>query len=166
MTDLARQTANAVASIAAQLTARGLYMVTAESCTGGGIAAACTDLSGSSAWFERGWVTYANAAKTQDLGVAESLIQTHGAVSEPVAAAMARGAQARAGVGVSVATTGIAGPTGGTAAKPVGLVWFAWCVGDQLWTEQQVFSGDRAAIRAAAVAHALSQLQKQLAQHN
>lgn len=158
MNPLTPSLADTVQQLAAQLMQRQQQMATAESCTGGGIAAACTDLSGSSAWFERGWVTYANAAKTTELGVPDDLIRAHGAVSEPVAAAMARGAQQRAGVHASVATTGVAGPTGGSLEKPVGLVWFGWCVGTQLWTESQHFEGDRAAVRAAAVAHALARL--------
>ena len=150
--------------LAQVLGARQLSLCTAESCTGGLISASCTQLSGSSAWFERGWVTYANAAKTTELGVPDDLIRAHGAVSEPVAAAMARGAQQRAGVHASVATTGVAGPTGGSPEKPVGLVWFGWCVGTQLWTESQHFAGDRAAVRAAAVAHALARLHTYLTQ--
>lgn len=158
MKEMTMSIADSVQQVATLLVQRQQQMATAESCTGGGIATACTDLSGSSTWFERGWVTYANAAKTTELGVSEDLIRTHGAVSEPVAAAMARGAQERAGVHVSVATTGVAGPTGGSPDKPVGLVWFGWCVGTQRWTESQHFQGDRAAVRAAAVAYALKRL--------
>jgi nicotinamide-nucleotide amidase len=103
-------------------------LATAESCTGGMIAAACTDLAGSSQWFERGFVTYSNEAKTELLGVPAGLIATHGAVSESVARAMALGAVAHSRAQVAVAVTGIAGPTGGTADKPVGTVWFGWNV--------------------------------------
>jgi nicotinamide-nucleotide amidase len=137
---------------------RGWHMATAESCTGGLIAAACTGLAGSSDWFDRGWVTYSNAAKSQLLGVPADLIERHGAVSEPVARAMALGARERAGVQVAVAVTGIAGPDGGSADKPVGTVWFGWCAGDRVWTAQQCFSGDRAAVRAQTVAYALARL--------
>ena len=133
-------------------------MATAESCTGGLIAGACTDLAGSSAWFERGFVTYSNEAKTAMLGVDAALIARHGAVSEPVARAMAEGALAHSRAQVSVAVTGIAGPTGGSAAKPVGTVWFGWCVQGQVTSELQRFDGDRAGVRAAAVRHALQRL--------
>ena len=148
--------------LASTLLARGWMMATAESCTGGMIAARCTDLSGSSQWFERGFVTYSNAAKSELLGVPAELIAQHGAVSEPVARAMAGGAVRHAHAQVSVAVTGIAGPTGGSADKPVGTVWFAWCVNEQLSSERRVFGGDRAAIREATVAHALQGLLKQL----
>jgi nicotinamide-nucleotide amidase len=133
-------------------------MATAESCTGGLIAGACTDLSGSSAWFERGFVTYSNAAKTGMLGVDAALIDTHGAVSEPVARAMAEGALRRSLAQVSVAVTGVAGPTGGSVDKPVGTVWFGWCVNGATTSERQRFDGDRAAVRQATVAHALAGL--------
>ena len=149
--------------LASTLLARGWMVATAESCTGGMIAARCTDLSGSSKWFERGFVTYSNAAKSELLGVPAELITQHGAVSEPVARAMADGAVRHAHAQVSVAVTGIAGPAGGSADKPVGTVWFAWCVNEQLSSERRVFAGDRAAIREATVAHALQGLIKRLA---
>ncbi|QBK04116.1 CinA family protein [Hylemonella gracilis] len=149
-----------VQQIAAQLLTRGWMLATAESCTGGMVAAACTDLAGSSAWFERGFVTYSNAAKTELLGVDAALIEAHGAVSEPVARAMAAGAIARSAAQLSIAITGIAGPTGGSADKPVGTVWFGW--GAQLGTgtpllraERLQLPGDRAAVRATATEHAL-----------
>lgn len=137
---------------------KGLFLATAESCTGGMIAAACTDLAGSSAWFERGFVSYSNAAKTQMLGVDAALIEQHGAVSEPVARAMAFGAIRYSAAQVSVAVTGVAGPTGGSAAKPVGTVWFGFSVAGQLLSEQRCFSGDRAAVRLATVQHAFKRL--------
>jgi nicotinamide-nucleotide amidase len=140
----------------------GLLLATAESCTGGVIAAACTDLSGSSAWFERGFVTYSNAAKTQMLGVDAALIAQHGAVSEPVARAMAFGAIRHSAAQVSVAVTGVAGPTGGSAAKPVGTVWFGFMVAGTLTSERMLFDGDRAAVRAATVRHAVSGLLSRL----
>ena len=136
----------------------GLFMATAESCTGGMIAAACTDLAGSSAWFERGFVTYSNAAKTELLGVDTALITQHGAVSEPVARAMAFGAIRHSHAQVSVAVTGVAGPTGGSIEKPVGTVWFGFSVAGQLLSERQCFAGDRAAVRIATVRHALKRL--------
>ncbi|TXI66325.1 MAG: CinA family protein [Limnohabitans sp.] len=148
--------------LASTLLARGWMVATAESCTGGMIAARCTDLSGSSQWFERGFVTYSNAAKSELLGVPAELIAQHGAVSEPVARAMAGGAVRHAHAQVSVAVTGIAGPTGGSDDKPVGTVWFAWCVNEQLSSERRVFDGDRAAIREATVVHALQGLLKRL----
>jgi len=141
--------------LADTLRARGLMLATAESCTGGLIAAACTDLAGSSDWFERGLVSYSNAAKTELLGVPAGEIQQHGAVSEPVARAMAAGALARSAAGVAVAVTGIAGPGGGSVAKPVGTVWLAWAGPWGVQAELQVFPGDRAAVRQATVACAL-----------
>jgi nicotinamide-nucleotide amidase len=137
-------------------------MATAESCTGGLIAGACTDASGSSDWFERGFVTYSNAAKTELLGVPAELIEAHGAVSEPVARAMAAGAILHAPVQLTVAVTGVAGPTGGSADKPVGTVWFGWATPAGSFTEHRRFDGDRAAVRAATVRHALAGLLQRL----
>lgn len=145
-------------ALAQALQARGWMLATAESCTGGLIAAQCTELAGSSLWFERGFVSYSNAAKTELIGVPAALIAAHGAVSEPVARAMAQGALQYAQAQVSVAVTGIAGPGGGSADKPVGTVWLAWCVAGQLSSERCVFGGDRAAVRAATVQHALQGL--------
>ncbi len=136
----------------------GWFLATAESCTGGLIAATCTALAGSSAWFERGFVTYSNAAKTELLGVDAALITAHGAVSEPVARAMAQGALTHARAQVAVAVTGIAGPAGGSADKPVGTVWLAWATPHGIDTEVLVFPGDRAQVRAATVHHALQGL--------
>ncbi|VTU38190.1 Nicotinamide-nucleotide amidohydrolase PncC [Variovorax sp. PBL-H6] len=147
-----------VLQLAELLQHQGRMMATAESCTGGLIAGACTDLSGSSNWFERGFVTYSNAAKTELLGVDAALIAAEGAVSEPVARAMAAGAVARSAAQVAVAVTGVAGPTGGSAEKPVGTVWFGWSVGGHVHTERRRFEGDRAAVRAATVNHALQTL--------
>ena len=153
-----RQVAEYVQKLAQRLPARGLLLTTAESCTGGLIAGACTELAGSSVWFDRGFVTYSNAAKTELLGVPAALIDTHGAVSEPVARAMAEGAVARSQAQCSVAVTGVAGPTGGSADKPVGTVWFAWRVAGHTTAELRHFDGDRAAVRAQTVAHALAGL--------
>jgi nicotinamide-nucleotide amidase len=147
-----------VEQLAARLLARRWLLATAESCTGGLIAGACTDLSGSSNWFERGFVSYSNAAKTELLGVPAALIEQHGAVSEPVARAMAAGALRHSTAHVAVAVTGVAGPTGGTTDKPVGLVWFGFALPDRVLTEQMNFAGDRATVRAATVHHALSRL--------
>jgi nicotinamide-nucleotide amidase len=144
--------------LATRLVDTGRMLATAESCTGGLIAAACTDLSGSSNWFERGFVTYSNAAKSESLGVDPALIAQHGAVSEVVARAMAFGAIRHSNAQVSVAVTGVAGPTGGSAEKPVGTVWFGFQVDGQLTSETLLFPGDRAAVRDATVRHALRRL--------
>ena len=133
-------------------------LATAESCTGGLIAASCTEWSGSSVWFDRGFVTYSNAAKSELLGVDPPLIQTHGAVSEAVARAMVMGALARSAAQVAIAVTGVAGPTGGSAEKPVGTVWFGLAVPGQVVTECCLFAGDRAGVRAATVQHGLQRL--------
>jgi len=137
-------------------------MATAESCTGGLIAGACTELSGSSNWFERGWVTYSNEAKSELLGVDPALIENYGAVSEQVARAMAVGAIRRSeGLAhVAVAVTGVAGPTGGSAEKPVGTVWLAWSVQGQLSSTLHHFPGDRRAVRQATVLQALRRLRE------
>jgi nicotinamide-nucleotide amidase len=152
-----------VEQLATALKARGQFMATAESCTGGLIAGACTDLSGSSDWFERGFVTYSNAAKCEMLGVPAALIEAHGAVSEPVARAMAAGAVVNAHAYWSVAVTGIAGPTGGSADKPGGTVGLGWATPTGVFTERQHFAGDRSAVRQATVAHALAGLLQRLA---
>ena len=144
--------------LAQALLARGWMLATAESCTGGMIAAACTDLAGSSQWFERGFVSYSNEAKQELLGVDPALIAQHGAVSELVARAMAFGAVRHSRAQVGVAVTGIAGPTGGNAQKPVGTVWFGFQVDGRLSSELRHFDGDRAAVRAATVRQALQRL--------
>lgn len=151
-----------VLTLARELKRRGLMMASAESCTGGLIAGACTDVSGSSEWFERGFVTYSNAAKVELLGVPPELIAQHGAVSEPVARAMAAGALAHSPAQLTVAVTGVAGPTGGSVDKPVGTVWFGWATPAGTFTERQRFDGDRAAVRAATVQHALAGLLQRL----
>lgn len=137
---------------------RRLQLATAESCTGGGIAEAVTRTPGSSAWFGHGWVTYSNAAKQAQLGVPTELLAMHGEVSEAVVRAMAEGARQRAGADWAVAVSGIAGPEGGSPGKPVGLVWFAWAGPERCISEACVFSGDRAAVRAHSVNHAMAQL--------
>lgn len=136
--------------------ANGIMMATAESCTGGLIAACLTSIAGSSTVFEAGFVTYANAAKETMLDIAPSLIRTHGAVSEVVAKAMARGALEHSAAGVAVAVTGVAGPGGGSAEKPVGLVHIAAATADgALLHRAPVFDGDRTAIRDQAAREAL-----------
>jgi nicotinamide-nucleotide amidase len=141
------------------LTRRRLVAATAESCTGGLIAGAITDVPGSSGWFDRGFVTYSNVAKSEMLGVRAETVATHGAVSEETAAEMARGALERSGADLAVAVTGVAGPDGGTPAKPVGMVCFAWARrGGSVDTTTRRFEGDRAAVRAATVAAALQGL--------
>ena len=144
--------------VADLLLKKQLRLVTAESCTGGLIAAACTDLAGSSAWFERGFVTYSNAAKTELLGVSERVLRRVGAVCGPVAQAMAEGALAHSHAQVAVAVTGVAGPSGGSPAKPVGTVWFGFALPGQVLTEKCHFDGDRATVRQATVRHALARL--------
>ena len=150
--------AQAVARLADLLLERGWKLATAESCTGGMIAAACTDLAGSSNWFERGFVSYSNEAKSELLGVDPALIATQGAVSEVVARAMAFGAIRHSHAQVSVAVTGVAGPTGGSVEKPVGTVWFGFQVDGLLTSETRRFPGDRAAVRETTVRHALDRL--------
>ena len=150
--------------LATQLLHRRWKLATAESCTGGLIAAACTEQPGSSDWFERGFVTYSNEAKTDLLRVHPALLEAHGAVSEVVARAMAAGAIRQSRALVSVAVTGVAGPTGGSAAKPVGTVWFGFMVDGRLSSETRCFKGDRAAVRGATVDHALARLLELLAQ--
>jgi nicotinamide-nucleotide amidase len=152
-------TPDLVVALAALLQRKGWMLATAESCTGGLIGAACTELAGSSVWFERGFITYSNEAKTQLLGVDAATIAAHGAVSEPVARAMATGAIAHSAPSrVALAVTGVAGPTGGTSEKPVGTVWFGWSVDGDVRTERRRFDGDRATVRAATVRHALQTL--------
>ena len=145
----------AVAALADALRQRGWRMATAESCTGGLIAAACTALAGSSDWFERGHVTYSNAAKTALLGLPPALIEAHGAVSEEVARAMVEGTLRGAPVQLALAVTGIAGPGGAVPGKPVGTVWLAWGTADRIDAERLQLPGDRAAVRAATVRAAL-----------
>ncbi|MBK1717595.1 CinA family protein [Thiocystis violacea] len=144
------------ARVGEQMRARGSMLATAESCTGGWIAKVVTDLAGSSAWFDRGFVTYSNAAKQEMLGVDADLLETHGAVSEPVVKAMVAGALARGRAEVAVAVSGIAGPGGAVPGKPVGTVWLAWgLAGRQPLARCLRLEGDREAVRAQAVQAAL-----------
>ncbi len=146
------------------LSARGLRMATAESCTGGGVAHALTSIAGSSQWFECGFVTYSNESKQQMLGVAEPLILEHGAVSDAVVQQMSRGAVENSQADVAVAISGIAGPDGGSTEKPVGTVWFSWYIApdNEWWSECCHFEGDRASVREQAVLYALEGLNEQL----
>lgn len=154
--------AGLVRRLARRMLARQQQLATAESCTGGLIAKSITDLPGSSAWFERGWVTYSDRSKRQELGVAGGLIKRHGAVSEPVARAMARGVLRFSRAHVAVAVTGIAGPDGGSAEKPVGMVWIAWAwrelSGLRVETRRFDFRGSRNAVRRQAAAAAFKGL--------
>lgn len=158
-----------IETLAHGLLQRGWMLATAESCTGGMVAARCTDLAGSSQWFERGFVTYSNEAKHELLGVDMALIKAHGAVSEEVARAMALGALRHSRAQVSVAITGVAGPGGGSADKPVGTVWLAWAApsdsgptvgSDTAFVKTRLchFDGDRGAVRQATLAQAIQGL--------
>ena len=143
--------------------AQGLRVAVAESCTGGLLAKCCTDLPGSSDWFECGWVTYSNEAKSQFLGVGPELIKREGAVSRAVVEAMAAGALERAQCDLSCAISGVAGPSGGTEHAPVGCVWFAFLrAGGEVRSERRDFSGDRDAIRRESVLHALRRLAEEI----
>ncbi|NIB39688.1 CinA family protein [Pseudomaricurvus alkylphenolicus] len=148
-------------SLGRELLQQGLVLGTAESCTGGMIAAAITDTAGSSAWFEEGLVTYANQSKQRLLGVDEAVLDQHGAVSRPVVEAMVAGVLAR-GADVAVATSGIAGPDGGSADKPVGTVWLAWGTAQGTHSQCEVFAGNRRQVREQAVLFALNGLMEQL----
>ena len=132
-----------------------MTLVTAESCTGGGVAQAVTMISGSSAWFDRGFVTYSNASKEEMLGVSPDTLEMHGAVSEQTVREMAEGALQYSRAQVAVSVSGVAGPTGGSPEKPVGMVWFAWGTSESVRAECHHFSGDRDAIRAKSVQIAL-----------
>lgn len=151
MTELAEKVGEALKS-------KRLLLSVAESCTGGGVSCALTEIPGSSEWFDCGFVPYSNSAKTEMLNISASLIAQHGAVSEEIAAAMAEGALANSEAHVSISTTGIAGPSGAVPGKPVGTVCFGWRVGGVTHTERKVFSGDRHAVREQTVAHSLNRL--------
>ena len=144
------------------LQAQGATVTTAESCTGGWIAKAITDIAGSSAWFERGFVTYSNEAKQQMLNVNPSTLAHYGAVSEEVVREMALGALISSKADYALSISGIAGPTGGSEEKPVGLVWFGLASKKRIWAESKIFNGDRDQIRAQAVQHAVQLLLSKL----
>lgn len=148
-----------IPALAATLLEKKLLLATAESCTGGGVAQACTELAGSSDWFIGGFVTYSNEAKARMIGVPAEMIAEHGAVSEPVARAMAEGVLTHSEATISVSITGVAGPGGGSAEKPVGTVWFAWAMqGRATISECSLFSGDRASVREQSVVYAIQGL--------
>jgi nicotinamide-nucleotide amidase len=144
------------AQVGGALKSHGLMLATAESCTGGGVAQAITDVAGSSAWFERGFITYSNLAKQQMLGVSEATLSQHGAVSEAVVREMVAGALANSAAQVALAVSGIAGPDGGTPDKPVGTVWFAWGIKHgATYAQRHQINGNRAEVRAQSVHIAL-----------
>lgn len=153
---------NDIAELAARvgqaLQAKGMMLTTAESCTGGGVAQAITEIPGSSTWFDRGFVTYSNASKSDLLNIPPALITEFGAVSEEVAAAMAEGALANSEARVALSTTGIAGPGGAVPGKPVGTVCFGWAGAHGAFTERVIYGGDRQSVRRQAVVHALEGL--------
>lgn len=155
---------NLAEQVGKKLQEKGLLLATAESCTGGGVSQAVTEIAGSTAWFECGFVTYSNASKTAMLDVPPALLAQFGSVSEEVAAAMAEGALTNSSAHISLSTTGIAGPTGAVPGKPVGTVCFGWSVTDggsnrkTTHTERLVFAGDRAQVREQTVVHALKGL--------
>ncbi len=151
------------AQVGRALQERKALLATAESCTGGGIAQAITEIPGSSEWFDCGFVTYSNASKMALLKVPAAILSAHGAVSEETAGAMASGALGNSNAKVAVSTTGIAGPGGAVPGKPVGTVCFGWAVGDAVDTEQVLFSGDRQSVRAQTIVYALQGLLKRLA---
>jgi nicotinamide-nucleotide amidase len=150
------------AALGTQMKASGEVLATAESCTGGWVSQAVTAIAGSSDWFDRGFVTYSNAAKRELLGVQADTLAQHGAVSEQTAREMALGALARSKASVALSITGVAGPTGGSAEKPVGTVCFAWARQDLVRSESRHFTGDRQAVRRQSVIHALQGVQKLL----
>ena len=154
-----------VAQLADLLMQRQWMLATAESCTGGLIAASCTERPGSSQWLDCGFVTYSNRAKSAMLDVPAALVAAHGAVSDPVARAMAQGAIANSQAKVSVAVTGVAGPDGGSADKPVGTVWFAWQIAGDTFSEVMHFERDRTAVRHATLVHALRGLIARISPH-
>lgn len=151
------------ARLGEELKARGLWLATAESCTGGWVGEAVTAVSGSSNWYDRGFITYTNQAKQDMLGVSADTLAAHGAVSEATVREMALGALAHSRAQAALAISGVAGPTGGTPEKPVGLVWFAWAFQDgRVEAERLVFPGDRQGVRRQAVEHALEGVLKRL----
>lgn len=145
-----------------ELKTRKLLLTIAESCTGGGVSQAITEIAGCSEWFDCGFVTYSNSSKTELLDIPAALIAQHGAVSEEIAAAMAQGALANSEAHVAMSTTGIAGPSGAVPGKPVGTICFGWVVGGVTHTERRIFTGDRQTVREQTVAYALEKLVRYL----
>ena len=153
---------NDLAKLSELLAQQSLTIAVAESCTGGSLSAILTSLSGSSTYFDRGFITYSNQAKIDMLGVSSTTLETKGAVSEAVVLQMAQGVITRAGVELSIAISGIAGPTGGTQAKPVGMVCFGFCIKGQCFTQTQHFCGDRAQVVSASVNYAIQTIVHEL----
>ena len=151
-------TSDLTKTLAQILLSRNWTVSLAESCTGGLVCATLTELAGSSEWFERGYITYSNEAKSECLDVPAHLIESHGAVSEQVAKAMAEGARIHSGSNTAISITGVAGPLGGSAEKPVGTVCFGWATENQTLTKTMLFDGDRQTIRQQAVEFALAEL--------
>ena len=156
------QILNLSAKLGEKLMNRGWKITCAESCTGGGIGYAITSAPGSSNWFERGFITYCNTAKSQMVGVQKNTLNEHGAVSQPVVQQMSEGAAKEAKANVSVAVSGVAGPGGGSDEKPVGLVWFGFVIGQHVFQEKQIFDGDRNAVREQSIMHAMDRILEQL----
>lgn len=150
------------AQVGEALKGKKLLLTIAESCTGGGISQAITEIAGSSEWFDCAFITYSNSSKSEQLDIPAALIAQHGAVSEEIAAAMAKGALANSDAHVSISTTGIAGPTGAVPGKPVGTICFGWVVDGVTHTERRVFSGDRHEVREQTIVHALTRLLRYL----
>lgn len=154
---LAHEIAQVVEQLAVSLTKSQQTITTVESCTGGGIAYVLTERAGSSSYFNQGWVTYSNHAKQQLVAVPEDTLSQFGAVSEQTVRAMAQGALLKADANIAIAVSGVAGPTGGSADKPVGTVWFGWATKTQVVVERVLFSGDRHQVRQQAILHSLQQ---------
>lgn len=150
------------AQVGEELKSRRLLLAVAESCTGGGVCQALTEIAGSSEWFDCGFVSYSNSSKSELLNIPAALIAQHGAVSEEIAAAMSEGAIANSEAHVALSTTGIAGPSGAVPGKPVGTICFGWTVGGTTHTERKIFSGDRHSVREQTVAYALEKLLRYL----
>jgi len=156
MQDFETKVNSLLVKVASLLTARNWRMATAESCTGGWIAKCCTDVTGSSAWFDRAYIAYSYRAKEQMLGITHDDLLKYGAVSEEIACQMAVGAKEHSNVAVTVSATGIAGPGGGMPGKPVGLVHFGWCIDSwPVSSDAVVFTGDRESVRQQTILHAL-----------
>ncbi len=162
MSSYAQELAKLAEQLVEKLSAAQIVLSTAESCTGGLIGKVITDVSGSSSVYDRGFITYANNAKIEMLGIQRSELVQHGAVSEQIARAMAAGAMQKSGAHITLSTTGIAGPTGGTKDKPVGTVCFAWQVADELHSATKYFSGNREDVRFQASIYSIKQLLEQL----
>jgi nicotinamide-nucleotide amidase len=156
MSEFEAEVSRLLKKISVLLTERKWRMATAESCTGGWIAKCCTDVTGSSEWFDRAYIAYSYGAKEQMLGISHDDLLAYGAVSEEIAGRMATGAKSHSNAAVTVSATGIAGPGGGMQGKPVGLVHFGWCIDERpVECDKAIFSGDRNAVRQQTVLHAL-----------